>query len=56
MKAEYRRDGKNNYLVLEAPENTDPDIYSIRMTENNKIPGLLPHAFPPGGTVHFFLL
>ena len=55
MKAEYRRDGKNNYLVLEAPENTDPDIYSIRMTENNKIPGLLPmHSSWRDGTLFFY--
>lgn len=55
MKAEYRRDAKNNYLVLEAPENTDREMYSIRMIENNKIPGLLPmHSSLRDGALFFY--
>lgn len=42
MKAEYKRDLKNNYLILSALEEKEEDDYSIYMVEKNKIPGLLP--------------
>lgn len=42
MKAEYRRDLKNNYLVIEATEKEEDEDYCIHMVEQNKIPGLLP--------------
>lgn len=41
MKAEYRRDLSNNYLILEAPEGFDGDSYKFHMAEQNEIPGLL---------------
>lgn len=42
MKAEYKRDLKDNYLILSAFEEKEEDDYSIYMVEKNKIPGLLP--------------
>lgn len=42
MKAEYKRDLKDNYLILSALEEKEEDDYSIYMVEKNKIPGLLP--------------
>lgn len=42
MKAEYRRDLQNNYLILELPEEAKEEGYRIRMAEQNEIPGLLP--------------
>ena len=42
MKAEYKRDLKNNYLVIEAETENDMEDYIIHMTEQNRIPGLLP--------------
>lgn len=41
MKAEYKRDLQNNYLILEAPEQSKEDSYGLRMAEINEIPGLL---------------
>ncbi len=40
--AEYKRDARNNYLVLKASEETEQEDYSVRMAEKNEIPGLLP--------------
>lgn len=42
MKAEFKRDLKNNYLVLEGQEEAVGSDYCIPMVEQNKIPGLLP--------------
>lgn len=42
MKAEFKRDLKNNYLVLEGQEEAVGNDYCIPMVEQNKIPGLLP--------------
>lgn len=42
MKAEYKRDLKNNYLVIEADSEKSMEEYMIHMTEQNVIPGLLP--------------
>lgn len=42
MKAEYKRDLQNNYLILEASSGEDSDDYRFRMAEQNSIPGLLP--------------
>lgn len=42
MKAEYKRDLQNNYLILEAPQEANADDYRFRMAEQNSIPGLLP--------------
>lgn len=41
MKAEYKRDLKSNYLVLEAKEEKTDEDYTVRMVEQNQIPGLL---------------
>ena len=41
MKAEYKRNLKDNYLILSAPEEKEEDDYSIYMVEKNQIPGLL---------------
>ena len=41
MKAEYKRDLQNNYLVFEIPDYGEEDGYSIHMVEQNKIQGLL---------------
>ena len=42
MKAEFKRDLKNNYLVLEGQEEAVGNDYCIPMVEQNRIPGLLP--------------
>lgn len=42
MKTEYKRDLKNNYLVIEAEQESDMEDYMVHMTEQNVIPGLLP--------------
>lgn len=42
MKTEYKRDLKNNYLVIEADSEENMEDYMIHMTEHNEIPGLLP--------------
>lgn len=42
MKAEYKRDLNENYLILCELEETEEDDYSIYMVEKNKIAGLLP--------------
>ena len=42
MKAEFKRDLKNNYLVIEGQEEAVGNDYCIPMVEQNKIPGLLP--------------
>lgn len=42
MKAEYKRDLQNNYLIMEAQEEKDTEDYCVRMVEQNKISGLLP--------------
>ncbi|MDD6325494.1 MAG: DUF6382 domain-containing protein [Lachnospiraceae bacterium] len=42
MKAEFKRDLKNNYLVLEGQEEAVENDYCIPMVEQNRIPGLLP--------------
>lgn len=42
MRAEYKRDLQNNYLVLQAPDAQAKDHYPIRMAEQNDVPGLLP--------------
>lgn len=41
MRAEYRRDLQNNYLILEAEEMQEQDSYCLYMAEQNEIPGLL---------------
>jgi hypothetical protein len=41
VKAEYKRDLQNNYLILEIPEEAEEDSYRIRMAEQNQIAGLL---------------
>ena len=48
MKAEFKRDLKNNYLVIEGQEEAVGNDYCIPMVEQNRIPGLLPfHRLPP---------
>ncbi|MCC8044045.1 MAG: FHA domain-containing protein [Clostridiales bacterium] len=42
MRAEYRRDLQNNYLILEVPETNVEDGYGLRMAEQNQVKGLLP--------------
>ena len=42
MKAEFKRDLKNNYLVIEGQEEAVGNDYCIPMVEQNRIPGLLP--------------
>lgn len=42
MRAEYRRDLQNNYLILEMPEGTEEESYQMRMAQQNEIIGLLP--------------
>lgn len=41
MKAEYKRDLQNNYLILEASGDAQESSYRVRMIEQNRIPGLL---------------
>ena len=41
MKAEYKRDLENNYLVIETDPESNMEEYMIHMTEQNVIPGLL---------------
>ncbi|MDO4322997.1 MAG: DUF6382 domain-containing protein [Lachnospiraceae bacterium] len=41
MKAEYKRDLQNNYLILKIPGGLEEEGYRIRMAEQNKIAGLL---------------
>lgn len=42
MKTEYKRDLKNNYLVIEADSEMNMEEYIVHMTEQNRIAGLLP--------------
>ena len=42
MKAEYKRDVQNNYLILEIAKEEEESSYRIQMAEQNKITGLLP--------------
>lgn len=42
MKVEYKRDLKNNYMIIEIPDAGDGVSYETLMAEKNKIPGLLP--------------
>lgn len=42
MNAEYKRDLQNNYLILKADQNLEPDDFRLLMAEQNVIPGLLP--------------
>ena len=41
MKAEYKRDLQNNYLILEMNQEREEDGYGLRMAEQNEIQGLL---------------
>lgn len=41
MKAEYKRDLNNNYLILELEQERETDGYALRMAEQNEIKGLL---------------
>lgn len=41
MKAEYRRDLQNNYLIMEVEERKEQDSYCLYMAEQNEISGLL---------------
>ena len=53
MKAEYKRDLQNNYLVFEIPDYGEEDGYSIHMVEQNKIQGLLTmHSSRKNGILH----
>lgn len=53
MKAEYKRDLQNNYLILEMPQEGEADGYRFRMAEQNNIPGLLPfHSARKDGTLY----
>lgn len=53
MKAEYKRDLQNNYLILEVPPDAQKDDYRLRMAEQNKIPGLLPfHSSKKDGALY----
>lgn len=42
MKAEYKRDLQNNYLILQAPDTEAADGYPLHMAEQNEVSGLLP--------------
>lgn len=42
MKAEYKRDLQNNYLILEVPDAETDEDYGLRMAEQNQVKGLLP--------------
>lgn len=53
MRAEYKRDLQNNYLILEASKDADPDDYRFKMAEQNEIPGLLPfHSTRKDGVLY----
>ena len=52
MKAEYKRDLRDNYLILSALEEKEEDDYSIYMVEKNKIPGCF-RCIARVWTVHF---
>lgn len=50
MKAEYKRDLQNNYLILELNQEKEQDGYCLRMAEQNEIQGLLEfHSFKRDG-------
>lgn len=54
MKAEYRRDLQNNYLILEASDDLEAEDFRLRMAEQNEIPGLLPmHSARMNGILYF---
>ncbi len=55
MKAEYKRDLQNNYLILEIAEDDEESSYRIRMAEQNKIAGLLPfHSSRKDGVLQLY--
>lgn len=55
MKAEYKRDLQNNYLILEIAEDDEESSYRIRMAEQNKITGLLPfHSSRKDGVLQLY--
>ena len=39
---QFQKDGVNNYLVIDLPENTEVISYIMKLLERNRIPGLLP--------------
>lgn len=55
MRAEYRRDLQNNYLILQSDEEEESDSYQLRMAQQNEIAGLLPfHCARKDGELQFY--
>ncbi len=55
MRAEYRRDLQNNYLILQSDEEEENDSYQLRMAQQNEIAGLLPfHCARKDGELQFY--
>lgn len=55
MKAAYKRDLQNNYLVLSVDREEGEDGYQLRMAENNDITGLLPfHSARTDGELQLY--
>lgn len=55
MKAEYRRDLQNNYLILQSEEEEEKDSYQLKMAQQNEIAGLLPfHCARKDGELQFY--
>ena len=40
MKAEYRRDLQNNYLILQSEEEEEKNSYQLKMAQQNESAGL----------------
>lgn len=55
MKAEYRRDLQNNYLILQSEEEEEKNSYQLKMAQQNEIAGLLPfHCARKDGELQFY--
>lgn len=55
MRAEYKRDLQNNYLILQSDEEEENDSYPLRMAQQNEIAGLLPfHCARKDGELQFY--
>lgn len=53
MKAEYKRDLQNNFLILEAPQDAEEESCRFQMAMRNEIPGLLPfHSTRKDGVLY----
>jgi len=55
VKAEYRRDLQNNYLILQSEEEEEKNSYQLKMAQQNEIAGLLPfHCARKDGELQFY--